>query len=189
MIDENVIANSDMGIEKLEVVKNAIELAPKGIFLEIGTRAGGTALMALRASNSELLISIDPYGSKPYIDTNGVAPFVYPDEMYRSTLYKLSKEAIDTGKTFIQFKIPSQEYMTKNLNIWILGKEIGTHDLKYSYVLLDGEHNDKTVSEEIEFFSRRMEESGVLLVDNIDWLSLDFSSWIKPRHDMAYRVF
>lgn len=189
MIDENIMANSDMGIEKLQVVENAMRLAPKGIFLEIGTRAGGTAIMALRANGSEMLISVDPYGSKPYIDTNGIAPFIYPDEMYRSTLHKLSKEAVDTEKTFIHFKMPSQEYMTKNLNMWILGKEIRTHDLKYSYVLLDGEHNDKTVSEEISFFSSRMVRGGVLLIDNVDWLTIDFSSWSKPRNDMAYKLF
>lgn len=189
MIDKNVISNSDMSTEKLSIVKEVMALAPKGIFLEIGTRAGGTAIMGLKSPNSELLISIDPYGSKPYIDKNGVAPFIYPDEMYRNTLYKLSKEAIDNNKTFIQFKIPSQEYMAKNLNMWMLGKEVSTHNLKYSYVLLDGEHNDKTVSEEIDFFSTRMSSSGVLLIDNTDWLTLDFSSWKRQRFDMAYKIF
>lgn len=189
MIDDEVINNSDMGIEKLEVVKAALELSPKGIFLEIGTRAGGTALMALNAPQSEILISIDPYGSKPYIDTNGVAPFIYPDEMYRSTLFKLSKYAVEKNKTFIQFKLASQEYMAKSLNLWLLGNECSTHDIKYSYVLLDGEHNDKTVSEEIEFFSTRMATGGVLLVDNTDWLTLALEGWNKPRFDMAFRVF
>jgi hypothetical protein len=189
MIDEQILVNSDMGIEKLEVVKEALNLSPSGIFLEIGTRAGGTAMMAIKSQQSNVVLSVDPYGSKPYIDTNGIAPFVYPDEMYRATLARLSALALQENKTFVQFKIPSQEYMSKSLNMWIVGNEVTTHDIKYSYVLLDGEHNDVTVSKEIDFFYDKMQPGGILLIDNTDWLTLDFSTWHRPRHDMAYKIF
>lgn len=189
MIDEQILSNSDMGIEKLEIVKQALDISPPGIFLEIGTRAGGTAMMAIKSKQSSVVFSVDPYGSKPYIDTNGIAPFIYPDEMYRETLAKLSNLALQENKTFIQFKIPSQEYMSKSLNMWIVGNETTTHNAKYSYVLLDGEHNDITVSQEIAFFSDKMQPGGVLLIDNTDWLTLDFSTWYRPRHDMAYKIF
>lgn len=189
MIDEQILTNSDMGIEKLEIVKQALDLSPAGIFLEIGTRNGGTAMMAIRSKQSSVVFSIDPYGSKPYMDTRGVSPFIFPDEMYTETLAKLSALALQEKKTFVQFKLPCQEYMSKSLNMWILGNEIATHNVKYSYVLLDGEHNDTTVSREIDFFSDKMQPGGVLLVDNTDWLSLDFSTWHRPRYDMAYKVF
>lgn len=189
MIDEQVLINSDMGIEKLEIVKQALNLSPAGIFIEIGTRKGGTAMMAILSKQSSVVFSVDPYGSKPYVDTRGIAPFIYPDEMYREALAKLSALALQEKKTFVQFKLPSQEYMSKSLNMWILGNEISTHNVRYSYVLLDGEHNDVTVSKEIDFFSDKMQPGGVLLIDNTDWLTLDFSTWHRPRNDMAYKIF
>jgi len=190
MIDPYILAHSDMEIEKLKIVKHTLDMAPDGIFLEIGTRAGGTAMMAIESIRSSIIFSIDPYGSKPYVNPNGIiAPFIYPDEMYRETLAKLSNLALQKNKTFIQLKISSQEYIDKNLNIWISGNQTATHNLKYSYVLLDGEHTDAAVSKEIDFFTNKMETGGVLLIDNVDWLRLDFLNWHRPRYDMAYKVF
>jgi hypothetical protein len=183
---------SDMGIEKLEIVKQCLDMSPLGLCLEIGTRKGGTALMTLEHENCQGLISVDPYGAKPYTDKNGIAPFIYPDQWYAETMVLLMQASLELNKLFVQFKITSQEYMKHNIEIWLEGKPNKTHNLKYSYVLLDGEHNDTTVQQEIDFFSKKMGKGGVLLVDNVDWLTLSLpesEGWQKPRQDMAYKIF
>lgn len=191
-ISEKVTQFSDMGREKLEVVASVLEQAPQGFFLEVGTRMGGTAILALDAPNCNTLISIDPYGSKPYQDpreANMLAPFVYPDQMYLSTMQRLYSHALEVNKNFVHFKIPSQEYIKHDIKMWFDGFEYDKSNTKFAYVLLDGEHNDETVKLEIDFFSKHMIDKGILLVDNIDWLTLDFSSWNSSRADMAYKIF
>jgi len=188
-ITEEIKQLSDMGDEKLKVVKDCLLLAPKGVFLEVGTRRGGTALMALNTDNCEILIFIDPYGSKPYIDQNGVAPYVFPDQWWIESLSLISGKARELTKIVLPFKFTSYEYMDHNFELWLNGDTRFKDDLLYSYVLLDGDHTTEVVQKEINYFSTRMRKGGVLLVDNTDWMQLDLSDWEKPRYDMAYKVF
>lgn len=166
---------SDMDIDKLQTVKNVLQLAPKGIFVEIGVRKGGTSLMALNADNCDYLISIDPY--LPFNDMAGNQIEMDP-VWYEDTKSLLETEAKKLDKRFTFFKKKSWEAIAMMKQIPL-----------FAYVLLDGEHTDSTVQMELNFFIPRMQSGGVILVDNIDWLSIDFSGWEKPRFDQAYKIF
>ena len=179
-----------MGREKLEVVEECLKLAPEGIFLEVGTRKGGTALFAMQEPKSRVIVSIDPYGNRPFPDMSGdTSVYTFGDEMYLDTMQQLFEYAKEYQKTFIPYKMTSQDYTKNSFGLWIDGKESRNDEVKYSYVLLDGEHTNEAVLNEIEFFKPRMAKGGVLLVDNCDWIDLDFSDWNISRYDMSYKIF
>lgn len=166
-----------MGIEKLQIILGAMNNVPSGYFFEVGTRRGGTALMAIQHDKCEHLTCVDPYKSFP--DMSGNAIEMNP--IWFSEAYDLLQaEEFKTKKRFDFYKCTSKEFIdfTKDFTM-----------LKYSFVLLDGEHTNEAVKAEIEYFSRRIDIGGVLFIDNIDWLTLDFTGWEKPRYDMAYKVF
>lgn len=169
---------SDMDIDKLQVVKTVLELAPKGTFLEVGVRRGGTSLMALNADNCDFMICIDPY--LPFNDMQG-NQIEMDKEWYKEARTLLENEADKLNKGIIFHKMTSEEYMD------MLDED--ETSFRYSYVLLDGAHIDSIVQKEINYFSERMNEKGILLVDNIDWLTLNFDGWEKPRYDMHYKIF
>lgn len=173
---ENVKDFSDMGLEKLKIVKKVLRSAPKGTFVEVGVRRGGTSLMALNADNCNYLIAIDPY--VPFNDMQG-NPIEMNDQWFEETKKLLEKEANRLNKDIIFYKNTSSEAIG-------MMKQI----TNFAYVLLDGEHTKETVQEELDFFIPRMIKGGVILCDNIDWYpEIEFDLWIKPRFDMAYRVF
>lgn len=186
---EDIKAYSDMGIEKLTVVEDVLKKAPPGFFLEVGTRLGGTAMLAMRTMpQGSHLISVDPYGSKTYYDKEGVAPFKFSDEMYLTALKGLSSFALAGNYSFTQYKMTSLDFLTSEAMLYIDGESRPLETLRFSYVLLDGEHVNNTVGTEIEILKDRMVTGGIILVDNIDWLTLDFNDWTKPRFDMAYKI-
>lgn len=170
MITEQTKLLSDMGDDKLEIVDSCASKAPKGTFAEVGTRRGGTAILAIQQDNCELMICIDPYKSFPDQGGNPIA-------MDTNWFIEAYDALMATGKPFFFFKGTSKEFIERSEN------------KHYAYVLLDGEHTNEAVTAELEYFSKRMLKGGIILVDNIDWLTLDFSGWEKPRYDMAYRRY
>lgn len=170
---------SDMDVDKLGVVKTALELAPKGTFLEVGVRRGGTSLMAINAPNCDFLICIDPY-----IGFNDMAgnPIEMDKNWYREALGLISDEAEKLDKDFIFHKMTSKEFMDL--------EDPDDKDFQYSYVLLDGDHTSENVQREINYFSKRMKKGGVLLQDNTDWTpEINYEGWEAPRFDMKYKIF
>lgn len=181
---------SDMGREKIEVVEECLKLAPEGIYLEVGTRMGGTALFAMQEPKSRVVISVDPYGDRPFRDMEGdYSKYKFPNTMYTDTMQQLFEYAKEYKKTFIPYKMTSQDFTQNSFGIWLDGEESKNTEVEYSYVLLDGEHTNEAVQQEIDFFAPRMKKGGVLLVDNTDWLTLPFSDWNVSRYDMSYKIF
>lgn len=172
MIDPRILEHSDMGEDKLEVIQTCCNYAPKGIFLEVGTRRGGTALLAIRNPNCIFFYSIDPYLSFPDMQGNLI-------EMEKSWEEDAREVLSSTNKTFEMLIKTSKEVIESGV----------LDELKFSYVLLDGEHTDQTVSMEIEYFSKRMNEGGIIVLDNYDWLTLELSDWVSPRFDIRYKIF
>ena len=166
---------SDMGSDKLEVVQYCQTLAPSGIFVDVGVRKGGTALLSFNTNACTKLICIDPY--LQFNDMQG-RPIEMDADWYEQTKQLLDKEAERLQKPYTFHKMTSEDYI-----------KIADLEIKYAFVLLDGAHVDDVVAKEIQFFLKHMEPNGVILVDNTDWLNLSFDDWNRPRFDMAYRVF
>lgn len=182
--------SSDMGKEKLDIVETVARNSPTGVALEIGTRAGGSALLAL-SSNPGLhtILCVDPYGSKPFRDMDGAVHNTFTDDLYRMASAMLTKYALDNNRVYIPFKMTSSDFFRIYADLWLEGTPTPLRDLKFSYVLVDGDHSDETVQMELDNLEKRMMPGGIILVDNIDWLSLPFEGWEKPRHDMAYKQY
>lgn len=166
---------SDQGLDKLVPLKELMDKAPKGVFLEVGTRRGGTALMAMECPNSELVVCVDPY-----IGFNDMAgrPIEMNSLWFSEAFDLLTKEMLLHTKQFLFYKMTSENYIS-----------LGGSQEEYAYVFLDGAHVDDIVRKEIEYFTPRMQKGGILVVDNVDWLTLDFTGWEKPRYDQAYKIF
>lgn len=174
---------SDMGVEKLEVIQQCLNLAPSGLYAEVGVCRGGTSLMALNEHKCDFLVCIDPYLA--FNDMMG-NPIRMTDEYY----YEAIESLIAVKKPFVMYKMTSKEFIDSKFNFYVNGSKLERGDIKFSYVLLDGEHTDNAVGMELEYFSKRMVPGGILVIDNIDWIHLDFdSTWVAPRFDMKYKIF
>lgn len=181
---------SDMGLEKFSVVEECVTRAPAGLFLEVGTRRGGSAIRTMQLMpKGSTLISVDPYGDKRYVDYLGVdTPYPFPDSMYMEALQNLSTYALNHDKNFVQYKMTSVDFLQSDFVYWTEGKGTPTSQMKFSFVLLDGDHTDETVRQEVELLTPRMVSGGIILIDNIDWLSLPLEGWERSRYDMAYKI-
>lgn len=182
---------SDMGTDKLKVLTDALTKAPTdGIALEVGTRKGGSALLMCESKKGiDTVICVDPYGSKPYPDVSMNDQLDFNDQMYMDSMLMLYAAASMNKKTFIPYKMTSQMFMQSSPSVWIGGRLVNlAKDQVYSYVLLDGEHNWTSVTNEINFFSPLVKPGGVIVVDNADWFA-ELPHFDYPRQDMAIRTF
>lgn len=195
MIDlEYFTAYSDMGVEKLKFIVDSLDLINTtdtlGIGLEIGTRLGGTAMLALTHHKIKCLISIDPYGDIPYKDyiTNTEISLHFDEQMEMEAQININKTALELNKFFTHYKLKSLDFLRLNFDFCYKSIQYNINDLKYDYVLLDGEHNDYVVSNEYLQLKKRMNIGGIIVIDNIDWLNdLSFlanSNIVKQRQDM-----
>jgi hypothetical protein len=182
---------SDMGDDKLQCIEDVVKTCPAGNFLEIGTRLGGSmAVIMENMPQGSLAISVDPYGAKPFVGWQGEIVNEFTDQYYLQAIKELSTLALQSNKDFVQYKMTSLDYLNNEAMIWLKGTEAPLAKLKYSFVLLDGDHTDEVVGQEIELLKPRMVEGGIILVDNRDWLkSVDFDGWVTLRFDMVYFRF
>ncbi len=149
-------------------------------FLEIGTRSGGSALLILRLldlvyprpARRPLLLTIDPYGSRPYEG----APFEYDDRHYRAM-----KQALARYANHIHYMMDSELFLRQldQLYLWRAGARL-TFD-HFSLVYLDGSHDPAVVWAEIEHLLPRVIPRGFLIVDDTDW----FDGAIRQRLEAA----
>lgn len=196
-ITQLVKDNSDMGPEKLIVVEQLLATVPHGIYLEVGTRMGGTALLTLSMMDeSSLLICVDPYGNRTYSDRDTATATSFTDNMYLSTIERLSNYCIQSNKSFQHFKMTSEEFLSGEFNIYDRGEKQLAQNYDYDYVLLDGDHSDDTVAYETTILRDRMQPGGVVLIDNFDWLSGELKAKLVTQGyvvvrdgDMAYKRF
>ena len=153
-------------------------------FLEIGTRAGGSALLMLRVldlvyppgGRRPLLITVDPYGSRPYEG----APFEYDDRHYRAMKQTLARYA-----NHVHYMMDSELFLRQldQLYVWRAGAHLAFD--RFSLVYLDGSHDPGLVWAEIESLLPRVIPGGFLIVDDTDW----FGGAIRQQLDgMAARL-
>ncbi len=144
---------------------------PGGPSLEIGTRAGGSAwlfcrlLTALYGQGKEPpLVSVDPYGNKPYPDGQRV----WTDNDYGDGHYTAMRILLADQPHHVHFRLTSQAFLTRLLGIplWQRGVPVGM--TRFQFALLDGQHDAETITNEVATLEHHMAPGGVLLVDNID---------------------
>ena len=137
-------------------------------FLEIGTRSGGSALLILRildlvytrSMRRPLVLTVDPYGSRPYEG----APSEYDDRHYRAMKRNLARYP-----NHIHYMMDSELFLSQldHLYIWRYGSRVPLDH--FSLVYLDGSHDPGVVWTEIECLLRRIIPGGFLIVDDTDW--------------------
>lgn len=175
---------SDTRTEFLLELARAVVATPRSAdpppFLEVGTRAGGSALLILRlldllypkARPRPLLITVDPYGSLPYPG----APFQYDDRHYRAM-----KQTLAGYANHIHYMMDSGLFLgqLEQLYLWRAGCRIRFDHL--SLVYLDGSHDPDVVWGEITALLPRIVPGGFLIVDDTDW----FEGAIRQRLEAA----
>jgi predicted O-methyltransferase YrrM len=175
---------SDTKTEFLLELARAVVATPRNAdpppFLEIGTRSGGSALLILRLldlvyprpARRPLLLTIDPYGSRPYEG----APFEYDDRHYRAM-----KQALVGYANHVHYMMDSELFLRQldQLYLWRAGARLTFGH--FSLVYLDGSHDPAVVWAEIECLLPRVIPGGFLIVDDTDW----FDGAVRKRLEAA----
>ena len=132
---------------------------PAGIpFVEVGTRAGGSALLfAVAIQESKIqrpLFTIDPYGNKPYLRGKEVLNMNYNDGYYLTAMKELANFCQETKQFHYHWRMRSLDFIKiyDSIPMWFEGKEI-PKEIGFAY--LDGDHEENTIQEEITWFSSK----------------------------------
>jgi hypothetical protein len=162
---------------------------PWGIpFVEIGTRGGGSALLALNAikeSNvSRPLITIDPYG-KWYSDSNISNYQPMGESRYREAMKLLSEFCSENNLVHSHFRMTSEDFIQiwDTVGLWVGGENI--NDRKFGFVYLDGEHRIETVEREFEWFLSRMYPKGLIIFDDTEHIKDKGSVFIDKAFELG----
>ena len=160
--------------------------------LEIGVRLGKgseTILKSLKNKN-HWHVGVDPYGELRYQHfdkdsdvkhSSGVIP-TYPNSMKTTVLQNLNFH------NFILLPMCDTEFMEKYCNGVPIYNKLKTIRNDYDLVLLDGPHTTYDVLKEVMFFGERLNNNGILILD--DWptykspMIVDIAKMldIKPLH-------
>lgn len=149
-------------------------------FLEIGTRSGGSALLILRVLASiygrtghpPLVMTVDPYGSRPYEGE----PHVYDARHYGEM-----KRRLAGYPNHIHYMMDSELFLgdLDHLYIWLGGRKRPLD--RFTMVYLDGSHDPAIVWAEIEQLVPRVVPGGFVIVDDTDW----FDGAVRGRLDTS----
>jgi predicted O-methyltransferase YrrM len=175
---------SDTRTEYLLELARLVSLAPRGRdpapILEVGTRAGGSALLMLRVLDAvtprdaprPLVLTVDPYGGRPYEG----APFHY-DERH----FVAMKRTLARYPNHVHYMMDSELFLgvLDRLCLWIDGVRRPCD--RFSLVYLDGSHEPGIVWGEITRLLPMIVPGGFLVVDDTDW----FEATIRKRLDQA----
>ena len=176
-----------------EILHTAETLPPEALFCEIGTRNGGTALLALIAikeSNvNRTMLTIDPYGNKLYRTTNHNE---YPDTFYRTAMKELSSFCYNYNLNHIHYKMTSDEFIhgvdSRVIHIWssdVIVPNYPVYPFSFGYVYLDGEHVPEIVSRELSWFVPRLVKNGLLVIDDIHYINDSELPYIRPVLELS----
>lgn len=144
-----------------------------GMCCEVGLRLGrGTAeIIQAVAENKldKLVISIDPFGSIPYVGREHVGPIRldYDNNMKAQCLSRLYPFAQENGVKYDHYPWTDSVFFKK------MGDGVPYYDLHehwvdtYSMIHLDGPHSVAAISAELDFFIPRMLPGSVIVYDDI----------------------
>lgn len=144
---------------------------PGTLSLEIGTRAGGSAylfttlLTTLYGPGKEpLLVSVDPYGNKPYPDGRVIA---YPND-YGDAHYTAMRRLLADTPHHVHFRLTSEVFLTRLVGVPLWHRGAAVPMTRFQFALLDGQHDADTIVAEVATLAPAMAPGGLILVDNID---------------------
>lgn len=172
--DFSVIGDHSAGYENLynaavEVLKNPDDR----LVVEVGTREGGSLMTLMTAITDTYkdrpIISIDPYGGKPYLSRDNVIDGMYPDDLYMNMLSYVTAHVIQNKVYWSHYKHTSLDWIKfwDKTDFWVNGKIAKP---EFAFVHLDGDHNTDTVRQELAYFVPRTK--GWVVVDDADQISL-----------------
>lgn len=156
-----------------------------GLFLEIGTRRGGSTKVMVEAllANRDLnrtIICLDPYGNIPYAtEQANVVRLDYTNAMRDDTLRNLYKYTHGRPVNVHLLILEDTEYFKRFPD----GYPVYDHEKKvvdkYALVFFDGPHDIPSLMREIDFFHSRTPVGGTWVFDDIRNYPHDES--IEPR--------
>jgi len=145
-----------------EIIAKLDVHAGAGERLEIGTRAGGSALLRMTyAEPGDVLVTVDPYGAKPF---HG-GPGLYGDDIEQEAMCLLALAAQRHGFRWQHWRMLSTDFLhhVGPLGYWLDGKH---HEYEWRCAFLDGDHMSPVVIEEIAMVARNLHPRGSIIVDN-----------------------
>lgn len=169
--------HSDMASDNLlflgEQFIAAHESVPGGLSIEVGSRRGGSAILMLNLIDSlypadgdvgrPMLFTVDPYGDKPYKGGDFWLKGVYGEADYANLKYALVEFS-----THAHFYLTAETFFSSlaNKTYWRCSKEYPISNL--AFVLLDGEHDARSIASELRYIWPLMASKGRILIDNVD---------------------
>lgn len=145
------------------------ELPEDYIFVETGTRSGGSALAILQAikdsGRARWLFTVDPYGMKPYNIGNAVTNTLdYGEGHYRNAMKALSDYAYGNRLLHSHFRLKSLDWMRyfDECEFWYNGERMKP---KFGFAYLDGDHDPVTVTQEYEWLKSHTDDVAVIVDD------------------------
>lgn len=166
-----------------ELLTQGVELSKdiNGMCLEVGLRRGmGTKYIidAVREyCPNKLVISIDPFGSLPYIcrEPDGPCRLDYDNTMKREATSAIHQYVEQNPVNFQFINLTDHEFFKRysdGVPVYELEERLET---KYSFVHLDGPHYVAGIVYEVHFFKSRMDKGATMCIDDctIDFFDID----------------
>lgn len=115
------------------------------------------------ASDPPVLVTVDPYGGKPYSGGDYVVDWLYGDDIYLA-----HKQNLARFPNHVHFALEGHVFLSRCLGapIWRRGKRVPLTE--FSFAFLDGDHDAATVREELLHLMPHMARGGRIVVDNVD---------------------
>lgn len=156
-----------------DVLERAVEKAPLGgLFLEIGTRRGGSTKVMIDAlikrADGQVLICLDPWGNIEYAEREGVKRRLdYTNQMRADALKNLYAYTHNKPISLHVLTLEDTEFFARYADgfpVYDQNKQI----LKdYSCVFFDGPHDVDSLKVEIDFFNQRKIPGATWVFDDI----------------------
>lgn len=169
-------------------LKASRELPEDYIFIETGTRAGGSALAIMQAihdsGKNRWFFTIDPYGMKPYKQADEIVTLDYGEDHYRTAMRALSNHAYHYKLLHSHFRMKSLDWMRSfdQSEFWYDGKIM---EPKFGFAYLDGDHDSDTVTKEYEWLKGHTPDIAVI-VDDAHYLNGEVQSWGNVMNDRLF---
>jgi hypothetical protein len=158
------------GLEKVyqAALEASMDLPDDYIFIETGTRSGGSALAIMQAlkdsASKRWFFTVDPYGDKPYKVGDDVTQLYYGEDHYRTAMKVLYNYAEENKLNFCHFRMLSLDWMDAfdRYQFWSGEKEMTP---KFGFAYLDGDHDSGTVDAEYKWLSNHTFDVRVIVDD------------------------
>lgn len=157
-----------------DILERAVEQAPPaGIFIEIGTRRGGSTkfiIDAMMRSGKEesTLVCVDPYGNIEYAEREGVVRRLdYDNKMRNDTLKNLFSYTHDLTIDVHLLILEDTEYFTRYGDGFPVYNEHKRLLTEYSCIFYDGPHDVASLKVEIDFFQSRTLPGALAVFDDV----------------------